>query len=107
MEAATGGAGAGAPAAAEWDDRGEHGIILFGCSPPHLSVAPHPEACWRRRRFTAALARAREALWAELQGGVWLLNRISQWETSGSPRPGVLPWRGVGGGNAGASRMEF
>ena len=107
FEAATVGAGAGAPAAAEWDDRGEHGIILFGCSPPHLSVAPHPEACWRRRRFTAALARAREALWAELQGGVWLLNRISQWETSGSPRPGVLPWRGVGGGNAGASRMEF
>ena len=38
VEAATGGAGAGAPAAAEWDDRGEHDIILFGCSPPHLSV---------------------------------------------------------------------
>ena len=36
--AATGGAGAGAPAAAEWDDRGEHDIALFGCSPPHLSV---------------------------------------------------------------------
>ena len=38
VEAATGGAGAGAPAAAEWDDRGEHDYISFGCSPTHLSV---------------------------------------------------------------------
>ena len=38
FEAATVGAGAGAPAAAEWDDRGEHDVTLFGCSPPHLSV---------------------------------------------------------------------
>ena len=37
MEAATGDAGAGAPAAAEWDDRGEHDITLFGCSPGRSS----------------------------------------------------------------------
>ena len=38
VEAATGGAGASALTAAEWDDRGEHDYISLGCSPTHLSV---------------------------------------------------------------------
>ena len=40
MEAATGGAGAGAPMAAEWDDRGELDYTSLGSSPAHLAV-PH------------------------------------------------------------------
>ena len=36
--AATGDAGAGASAAAEWDDRGEHDYTSLGCSPTHLAV---------------------------------------------------------------------
>ena len=37
-EAATGGAGASVPAAAEWDDGGEHDTTGFGCSSTHLLV---------------------------------------------------------------------
>ena len=33
-----GGGGGGASAAAEWDDRGEHDITLFGCLSTHLLV---------------------------------------------------------------------
>ena len=32
VEVTTGRAGANAPTAAEWDDRGEHGYISLGCS---------------------------------------------------------------------------
>ena len=38
VEVATGGVGASAPTAAEWDDRGEHDYISLGCSPTHLAV---------------------------------------------------------------------
>ena len=38
VEVATGGVGASAPTAAEWDDRGEHDYISLGCSPAHLAV---------------------------------------------------------------------
>ena len=36
--AATGDVGAGAAAAAEWDDSGEHDYMSLGCSPTHLAV---------------------------------------------------------------------
>ena len=38
VEVATGGVGASAPTAAEWDDRGEHDYTSLGCSPAHLAV---------------------------------------------------------------------
>ena len=85
VEAATGGAGAGAPMAAEWDDRGELDYTSLGSSPAqkgvqlrkvhttlvghvtiHAHCAPcgasHPEACWRRRRFCGARPSARGAV---------------------------------------------
>ena len=74
VEAATGDAGASAPTAAEWDDRGEHDYISLGCSPTHLAVPLIPRHAGGGDA-SAALARAREALWAELQGGEWLLDR--------------------------------
>ena len=102
--AATGDAGTGASAAAEWDDRGEHDYSSLGCSPTHLAVPLIPrhagggdggrqaEVEKRLEWLTQSAGGAEERLWrmSELGG-----------ELTGSHDDGGVPvrlwrrsWRG-------------